>query len=187
MTDPVPDTKTPRTRWMWVGVIALLAVVAVIMFINPDGDESLETIPDHAITTQEERINRPYPLTIDQQLDSIPEEVPEHATQAEPELAGHRVDSLVVEPITSEPGDDGAAGEVDGLPLALDALALLLIRPQNFLVTCGGRVKEYSVELLPRSLGSVACSGRRGSGVLGVLVDAFPGQLATGPQQPRPG
>ena len=35
MTDPVPDTKTPRTRWMWVGVIALLAVVAVIMFINP--------------------------------------------------------------------------------------------------------------------------------------------------------
>ena len=62
MTDPVPDTKTPRTRWMWVGVIALLAVVAVIMFINPDGDESLETIPDHAITTQEERINQPIDI-----------------------------------------------------------------------------------------------------------------------------
>ncbi|KWV95057.1 hypothetical protein [Erythrobacter sp. AP23] len=62
MTDPVPDTKAPRTRWMWVGVIALLAVVAVIMFINPDGDESLETIPDHAITTQEERINQPIDI-----------------------------------------------------------------------------------------------------------------------------
>lgn len=78
MTDPVPDTKAPRTRWMWVGVIALLAVVAVIMFLNPDGDESLETIPDHAITTQEERINQPIDInepgeeSVDELLNSQP-------------------------------------------------------------------------------------------------------------------
>ena len=41
MTDPVPDTK-PHTRWMWVGIIVLLAVAAVIMFLNPDGDETVE-------------------------------------------------------------------------------------------------------------------------------------------------
>ena len=58
MTDPVPDTK-PHTRWMWVGIIVLLAVAAVIMFLNPDGDETVETIPDAAITTQEERLNQP--------------------------------------------------------------------------------------------------------------------------------
>ncbi len=58
MSDPVADTK-PKTRWMWVGVIVLLAVAAVIMFINPDGDEDLETVPDYAVTTQEERLNQP--------------------------------------------------------------------------------------------------------------------------------
>lgn len=81
MTDPVPNPN-PMTRWLWVGVIALLAVVAVIMFLNPDGDESLETIPDAAITTQEERINQPIDInepgeeSVDELLNSSPADEP---------------------------------------------------------------------------------------------------------------
>lgn len=56
MSDPVPDTK-PSSRWFWVGMIVLLAVASVIFFLNADGDEEIETIPDSAITTQEERLN----------------------------------------------------------------------------------------------------------------------------------
>lgn len=56
MSDPVPDTN-PSTRWLWVGLIVFLAIALVIVLLNADGDEELETIPDHAITTQEERLN----------------------------------------------------------------------------------------------------------------------------------
>ena len=56
MSDPVPDTK-PSSRWFWVGMIVLLAVASIIFFLNADGDEEIETIPDNAITTQEERLN----------------------------------------------------------------------------------------------------------------------------------
>ncbi len=56
MNDPVPDTKAPGTRWMWVGIIVLLAIAFVIFLFNADGDEELETIPDYAVTTQEERL-----------------------------------------------------------------------------------------------------------------------------------
>ena len=56
MSDPVPDTK-PSSRWFWVGMIVLLAVASIIFFRNADGDEEIETIPDNAITTQEERLN----------------------------------------------------------------------------------------------------------------------------------
>ena len=69
MSDPVADTK-PKPRWMWVGVIVLLAVAAVIMFINPDGDEDLETVPDYAVTTQEERLNQP--IREDADISGIP-------------------------------------------------------------------------------------------------------------------
>ena len=62
MSDPVPDTKAPGTRWMWVGVIVLLAVVFVIFLLNADGDEELEEVPDYAVTTQEERLNTDLPL-----------------------------------------------------------------------------------------------------------------------------
>ena len=65
MTDPVPDTKAPATRWMWLGVIVLLAVAFVIFLLNPDGDEELETIPDAAITTTEERLNTDLDLNRD--------------------------------------------------------------------------------------------------------------------------
>ena len=56
MSDPVPDTN-PSSRWFWVGMIVLLAVASIIFFLNADGDEEIETIPDNAITTQEERLN----------------------------------------------------------------------------------------------------------------------------------
>ena len=56
MSDPVPDTN-PSSRWFWVGLIVLLAVASIIFFLNADGDEEIETIPDSAITTQEERLN----------------------------------------------------------------------------------------------------------------------------------
>ena len=59
MSDPVPDTKAPGTRWLWVAVIVVLAIAAVIFFLNADGDEDIETIPDEAITTTEERLNQP--------------------------------------------------------------------------------------------------------------------------------
>lgn len=59
MTDPVPDTKAPGTRWLWVGVIVLLAIAAVIFFLNADGDEDVESVPDYATTTTEERLNQP--------------------------------------------------------------------------------------------------------------------------------
>ncbi|UVI40254.1 hypothetical protein [Qipengyuania spongiae] len=57
MTDPLPEDGPSGTKWLWVGVLVLLAVAAVIFFLNADGDESLETIPDEAITTTEERLN----------------------------------------------------------------------------------------------------------------------------------
>ncbi len=58
MTDPIPDTKAPHTRWMWVAVIVVLAIAAVIFFFNADGDEDVETVPDYATTTTEERLNQ---------------------------------------------------------------------------------------------------------------------------------
>lgn len=62
MTDPVPDTKAPKTRWMWVGVIALLAIafIGFMLFGSQQGD--IENIPDYATTTQEERLNQDLPL-----------------------------------------------------------------------------------------------------------------------------
>ena len=57
MSDPLPEDGPSGTKWLWVGVLVLLAVAAVIFFLNADGDESLETIPDEAMTTTEERLN----------------------------------------------------------------------------------------------------------------------------------
>lgn len=57
MSDPLPEDGPSGTKWLWVGVLVLLAVAAVIFFLNADGDEDLETIPDEAITTTEERLN----------------------------------------------------------------------------------------------------------------------------------
>ncbi|QYJ07562.1 hypothetical protein [Qipengyuania flava] len=99
MTDPVPNPN-PTTRWLWVGVIALLAVVAVIMFLNPDGDESLETIPDSAITTQEERINQPI------DINEPGEESIDELLKSEPTDDTTMVDPIVVEEDEGlEPGE----------------------------------------------------------------------------------
>ena len=61
MTDPVPQDAPSGTKWLWVAVLVLLAVAAVIFFLNADGDEDLETIPDEAVTTTEERLNTDLP------------------------------------------------------------------------------------------------------------------------------
>ena len=65
MTDPVPDTKAPRTRWMWLGVIAFVAVAFVLFLLFGLDADDPETIPDYAITTQEERLNQDLPLAND--------------------------------------------------------------------------------------------------------------------------
>ncbi|GMM93639.1 hypothetical protein [Qipengyuania sp. MTN3-11] len=57
MNDPLPEEGPSGTKWLWVAVLVLLAVAAVIFFLNADGDEELETIPDEAVTTTEERLN----------------------------------------------------------------------------------------------------------------------------------
>lgn len=47
--------KKGSSKWLWFAVIVVLAVAAVIVFLNADGDEP--TLPDSATTTQEERLN----------------------------------------------------------------------------------------------------------------------------------
>ena len=61
MSDPV-SSKSPA-KYLWMVAIALLAVAAIIFVFNADGDEELETIPDQAITTDEERMNTDLPLS----------------------------------------------------------------------------------------------------------------------------
>ena len=71
MTDPLPEDGPSGTKWLWVGVLVLLAVAAVIFFFNADGDEELETIPDEAITTTEERLNTDLTPDDDSDLPAI--------------------------------------------------------------------------------------------------------------------
>ena len=52
--DDVIETKS-KSKWFWLAAIVLLAVAAVIVFLNADGDEP--ALPDSATTTQEERLN----------------------------------------------------------------------------------------------------------------------------------
>ena len=47
--------KKGSSKWLWLAVIVVLAVAAVIVFLNADGDEP--ALPDSATTTQEERLN----------------------------------------------------------------------------------------------------------------------------------
>ena len=56
--------KGRGSKWFWVAIIVLLAVGAVIIFLNADGDEP--ELPDSAVTTQEERLNTD--LTSEEQL-----------------------------------------------------------------------------------------------------------------------
>ena len=52
--DDVIETKS-KSKWFWLAAIVLLAVAAVIVFLNADGDDPALT--DNAVTTQEERLN----------------------------------------------------------------------------------------------------------------------------------
>ncbi|MXO49041.1 hypothetical protein GRI69_12305 [Erythrobacter vulgaris] len=71
MTDPVPDTKAPRTRWMWVGVIALLAIAFIGFMLFGSQQGAIENVPDYATTTQEERLNQDLPLATDDDLPPV--------------------------------------------------------------------------------------------------------------------
>lgn len=55
MADDDVIQKSGSSKWLWVGVIVVLAIAAVIIFLNADGDEP--DLPDSATTTQEERLN----------------------------------------------------------------------------------------------------------------------------------
>ena len=55
LNDDEPIQKQGTSKWLWVGVIVVLAIAAVIIFLNADGDEP--ELPDSAVTTQEERLN----------------------------------------------------------------------------------------------------------------------------------
>ena len=56
MTDPVPDTKAPGTRWMWVGIIVVFAILAIGLFFMLVTEDGPDELPDYAVTTQEERL-----------------------------------------------------------------------------------------------------------------------------------
>ncbi len=53
--DDEPIQNKTGGKWIWLAVIVVLAVAAVIVFLNPDGDEP--QLPDSAVTTTEERLN----------------------------------------------------------------------------------------------------------------------------------
>jgi len=52
--DDVIETKS-KSKWFWLVAIVLLAVAAVIVFLNADGDDP--ALSDNAVTTQEERLD----------------------------------------------------------------------------------------------------------------------------------
>lgn len=95
INDDEPIQKQGTSKWLWVGVIVVLAIAAVIIFLNADGDEP--ELPDSAVTTQEERLNTE--LTDEEELT---EEALEDVRGANP------IDT--VEPETDELGSD--SGEI---------------------------------------------------------------------------
>ena len=99
MTDPVPDTKAPGTRWMWVGVIAIMAIVFIGVLFFALRPQPVETIPDYAITTEEERLN---PDGLDVPPDDLP---PVYSADNPGESAGG--DTV----ITAEGGEVEVVGE----------------------------------------------------------------------------
>ena len=92
--DDEPIQGKTGGKWIWLGVIVLLAVAAVIIFLNPEGDTP--QLPDSAVTTTEERLNTD--LTPD---DELTEEALEDVNGAE--------DFEVV-----EPDQEAMEGDADG-------------------------------------------------------------------------
>ena len=98
--DDVIQTKG-SSKWLWVGVIVLLAVGAVIIFLNADGDEP--DLPDSAVTTQEERLETD--LTNEQEL----------TDEALEDVRGvNQIDTVTPEGM--EETDDSGEPEVDPMP-----------------------------------------------------------------------
>ena len=55
LNDDAPIQKSGSSKWLWFGVIVVLAIAAVIIFLNADGDDP--ALSDNAVTTQEERLD----------------------------------------------------------------------------------------------------------------------------------
>ena len=92
--DDDPIQSGTGGKWIWLGVIVVLAVAAVIIFLNADGDQP--QLPDSAVTTTEERLNTD--LTPN---DEVTQEALEDVNGAE------NLDVV-------EPGQDAMEGEADG-------------------------------------------------------------------------
>lgn len=98
-----PIEKGRNTKWLWVGMIVLVTVAAVIVFLNPDGDEP--DLPDGAVTTQEERLNTD--LTDESEL----------TDEALEDVRGVNQVDTVTPPGMDEPADDDAEEPaVDPMP-----------------------------------------------------------------------
>lgn len=66
MTDPVPSSN-PSTRWLWIAVIAVLAIALVLWLINPAGDPA-----DSEITQADPSVNLEVPADVpDTQTESM--------------------------------------------------------------------------------------------------------------------
>lgn len=100
MNDPVPDTKAPGTRWMWVGIIVFLAIVLLGVLFLALRPQPVETIPDYAITTEEERLN-PDGLEIPSE-DLPPINSAENQGDGDPIVAEGGEVEVVTDPETAE-------------------------------------------------------------------------------------
>lgn len=65
--------KKGSSKWLWLAVIVVLAVAAVIVFLNADGDDPA-TLPDSATTTQQERLNTDLDSTAGEDATAAPAE-----------------------------------------------------------------------------------------------------------------
>jgi len=55
INDDQPIQKSGTSKWLWVGVIVVLAILAIIVFANPSGDRDVDPVVTDA--TQEERLS----------------------------------------------------------------------------------------------------------------------------------
>lgn len=56
MTDPATEPNSPKS-WLWIAVLALLALAAFFMFFNPDGDADENVADVTASASDEERLD----------------------------------------------------------------------------------------------------------------------------------
>tara|TARA_B100000678_G_scaffold247886_1_gene221394 strand:+ start:316 stop:810 length:495 start_codon:yes stop_codon:yes gene_type:complete len=67
--DDVIETKS-KSKWFWLAAIVLLAVAAVIVFLNADGDDPAPA--DNAVTTQQERLDTDLDSAVGEDAMAVP-------------------------------------------------------------------------------------------------------------------